>query len=82
MTIAVFIVEGLNPTEVELVGSKGVDTVVPVFAVVSGAEDSSAGSGGPGDTVAERMDAAQIGGCVRFLKCPLPMRTGQSCNEK
>jgi hypothetical protein len=55
-------VEGLDAAEVEVVGVGWGGAALPVFAVVDGAEYGSFSSGGPGDSVADVVDAAEVGG--------------------
>src|SRR5690348_4734104 len=57
-------VEGLDAAEVEVVGAGWSGAALPVLAVVGGAEDGAFGAAGPGDTLAEGVDAAEVGGGV------------------
>ena len=73
-------VEGLDAAEVELlrIGRRGAP--LPTLAIVHGTQDSAIGAGGPGDSVAERVDSSQVGGSRRGLH--LPLSVGGGCRKE
>jgi hypothetical protein len=64
-------VEGLDATEVEVVGVGRSGAALPGLAVVGGAEDGAGCSGGPGDSLPDVVDAAEVGGGGGRLDLPL-----------
>ena len=67
-------VEGLDAAEVELLCAGGDGAGLPDVSAVFGAEDRAVGAGGPGDSVADVVDAAEVGGGVGGLEGELGVR--------
>jgi len=70
-------VEGLDAAEVEVLGVGWDGAALPEVAGVFGAEDGAVGAGGPGDTLADVVDAAEVGG-GGGLDGPLGLK-GEGC---
>ena len=70
------VVEGLDGAEVEVLAVGRFGAELPDDAGVLGAEDGAVGAGGPGDAVADVVDAAEVGGGVGVVELPLG---GRSC---
>src|ERR1019366_1551975 len=73
-------VQGLDAAEVEMLGIGRGGATLPSSAVVGGAEDGAFGAGGPGDAVAEGVDAAEVGGGGGGFD--LPLRGGGDGDEQ
>src|ERR1700679_311554 len=54
-------VEGLDAAEVEVLGAGWDGAGLPEVAGVFGAQDGAVGAGGPGDALADVVDAAEVG---------------------
>src|SRR6185437_3484008 len=76
------VVEGLDGAEVEVLGGGRFGCELPDDAGVLGAEDGAVGAGGPGDAVADVVDAAEVGGGVGVVEGPLGSRYGGGYGEE
>ncbi len=77
-------VEGLDASEVEVVGFGWRGAALPVPALVGSAEDGAIRSGGPNNSLSDVVDSAEVGGCGRGFDFPLSFgaTTGQSSENK
>ena len=77
-------VEGLDAAEVEFFGSGWDGAGLPEVAGVFGAEDGAVGAAGPGDSVADVVDAAEAGGGVGLFDVELGVDFfgGEGCDEE
>ena len=73
-------VEGLDAAEVELLGAGRDGAALPEVAGVLGAEDGAVGAAGPGDPVADVVDAPEVGG-GRSGRDDLPLGGGGCCGK-
>src|SRR5882757_9680562 len=65
------LVEGLDASEVEILGSWGDGAGMPEVAAVLGADDGAVGATGPDCSSTGVGDAAQVGGGRRVFEIPL-----------
>ena len=75
-------IEGLDGAEVEVLGAGRDGAGLPETAAVFSAEDGAVGSGGPGNAVADGVNAAEVGGGVGGLDLPLCQRGERDENER
>ena len=64
------VAEGLDCAEVEVIAAGRFGAELPDEAGVFSAEDGAVGARGPGDAIAEVLDAAEVGGGVGVLELP------------
>ncbi len=64
-------VEGLDAAEVEGLSAGRRGARLPVVTIVSSVQNGAIGATGPGDTIADGLNATQFGGGVRVLYEPL-----------
>ena len=70
-------VEGLDAAEVEFFGAGRDGAGLPDVPAVFGAKDGALCAGSPGDSIADVVNAAEVGGGVGGLECELGARGGR-----